>query len=366
MSRRNATAAVTGLLILSVVTSADAAPPPLPNVPATITQQGRLLNTDGTAATGTVSMVFSLYDSSTGTTAIWTETQSVTLDDGYFSVQLGSMTSLASSTTLTTDLAKGVGLFLGLKVGTDSEMTPREEITTVPYALVAQNAIGDITPHSVVVNGITIITPSGTLAVGSAGATGPSGPAGPAGPSGPAGTPGGIGPTGPTGVTGSPGGIGPTGPAGATGATGATGAAGPAGLGASAGSSGQSWTSMGVTTATASGYYFPAASTNQPVAGGHCFVTSAMLYNAAPTSTAAVRVATRTFNAANTPTTAGNNPGPDGWLAEKAAGNSFSETSITTYVVLSPTTSNYDFGCWYTATFAAAPSLYCATSFICF
>jgi hypothetical protein len=228
MSRRNVTAAVSGLLILSVVTSADAAPPPTPNVPATITQQGRLLNTDGTAATGTVSMVFSLYDSSTSTTAIWTETQSVTLDDGYFSVQLGSMTSLASSATLTTDLAKGVGLFLGLTVGTDSEMTPREVITTVPYALIAQNAIGDITPHSVVVNGITIITPNGTLAVGSAGATGPTGPAGPSGPAGPTGAasvvPGPSGPTGPVGPTGAASVVpGPTGPAGATGPAGVMG-----------------------------------------------------------------------------------------------------------------------------------------------
>jgi hypothetical protein len=227
MSRLNAAAAVWGLAVLSG-TLAHAAPPPTPNVPATITQQGRLLNTDGTPATGSVSMTFSLYDSSTATTPIWTETQSVTLDGGYFSVQLGSMTSLSSAATLTSDLAKGVGLFLGLTVGTDSEMTPREEVTTVPYAMVAQNAIGDITPHSVAVNGITIINPDGTLAVGSAGATGPSGPVGPSGPSGPPGAastvPGPTGPTGPAGPTGAPGAAstvpGPTGPAGPSGPTG--------------------------------------------------------------------------------------------------------------------------------------------------
>ncbi|MCU1283036.1 MAG: hypothetical protein JWM53_6582, partial [bacterium] len=267
MSNGNRTAAVLGLIMISA-TPAAAAPPATPNVPATITQQGRLLNTDGTPATGTVSMTFSLYDSSTSTTAIWTETQSATLDDGYFSVQLGSMTSLSSSTTLATDLAKGVSLFLGLKVGSDSEMTPREEITTVPYALVAQNAIGDITPHSVIVNGITIITPNGTLAVGSAGATGPTGPAGPSGPSGPVGAastvPGPSGPTGPAGPTGAAstvaGPIGPTGPAGPTGA------APPV-------SGGTSSTSISATGT----YGFPLM--NQPVGGGHCLVVSTVDYS---------------------------------------------------------------------------------------
>lgn len=180
MSRRIATAAIMGCAALWAAT-ATAAPP---TVPTTFTQQGRLLNTDGTPATGAVSMVFSIYDSSTATTPIWTETQSVTLDDGYFSVQLGSVTALSSSSALGNNLAHGTGLFLGLTVGTDSEMTPRETLATVPYAVIAQNAIGDITPNSVTVNGITIITPSGTLAVGSAGATGPTGPSGPTGPTG--------------------------------------------------------------------------------------------------------------------------------------------------------------------------------------
>jgi len=64
--------------MLSVVTAADAAPPATPKRAATITQQGRFSTPTGRPATGTVSMVFSLYDSSMSTTAIWTETQSVT------------------------------------------------------------------------------------------------------------------------------------------------------------------------------------------------------------------------------------------------------------------------------------------------
>src|SRR5438128_11774844 len=97
-------------VILAVLVSSAAYAAPT-TVPATVTQQGRLLKTDGTPATGMVSLVFTLYADATTTTALWTETQSVTLDDGYFSVQLGSMTSFTSS------VWDGSTRFLGLKVG---------------------------------------------------------------------------------------------------------------------------------------------------------------------------------------------------------------------------------------------------------
>src|SRR5262245_23919781 len=99
-------------------------------VPPTITQVGRLVKMDGSTDSSTVTMKFSLYDSTASTTSLWTETQSVTLDDGYFSVQLGSVVPFGS-------VWDGTTRFLGLTVNSDSEMTPREEITSVPYALVA-------------------------------------------------------------------------------------------------------------------------------------------------------------------------------------------------------------------------------------
>jgi hypothetical protein len=232
----------TSAVVLAIIL---AAPSAFAAVPNTITQQGRLLNTDGTPATGTVMMTFSLYADGTTATNIWTETQSVTLDDGYFSVQLGSMTSF------TPPVFDGSARFLGLKVGTDSEMTPREEVTSVPYAFMAQNAVGDITPTSltiggasgaviqsdgtVKVGGVTIINPNGTLAIG-AGSQGPSGPAGvqgPSGPAGPSGPNGGLGPSGPAGVqgpSGPTGGAGVQGPSGPTGGAGVAGPSGPAGV----------------------------------------------------------------------------------------------------------------------------------------
>jgi hypothetical protein len=105
------------------------------SVPLTFTQQGRLTNSDGTPTAGPVMMTFSVYDSTTTTTPLWTESQMVALDGGAFSVQLGSVTPFKAG------LWNGATLYLGLKVANDQEMTPREQIATVPYALLANNAL---------------------------------------------------------------------------------------------------------------------------------------------------------------------------------------------------------------------------------
>ena len=217
-------AAVALVMTLSVPAIAV---PASPRVPQTFTHQGRLLNLDGSPATGPVTMTFALYDASTAAAALWTETRSVALDDGYFSLQLGAVTALGSAAAFIAALKSGTRLYLGIKVESDSEMVPREEIASVPYALIAEDAIGDIHPRSVVVNGTTVINSDGTFNV-SAGAAGPTGAMGIVGATGPTGNTGATGATGPTGSTGA---TGPTGPTGAnntspgpTGPTGATGA----------------------------------------------------------------------------------------------------------------------------------------------
>jgi microcystin-dependent protein len=102
--------------------------------PATVGYQGRLYDQNGNPITATVSVVFALYAAATGGTAVWTETQSVTLTDGYFTVQLGSVTAFGSTAF------DGTVRYLGVTVGSDSEMTPRTSIASVPYALNAVNA----------------------------------------------------------------------------------------------------------------------------------------------------------------------------------------------------------------------------------
>ena len=198
-------------------------------VPSVLTQQGRLLDSAGAPVPGSISIQFTVYDAATGGASLWTETQTVTLDDGFFSARLGETTSIGAS------VFDGSTRYLGVKVGTDPEMTPRQPLVSVPYALLANNANGDITPTSVSVGGSTVIDGSGNWVGSAAGLPGPTGPAGPAGnpgptgPMGPAGNPGAAGPTGAMGPMGPAGNPGAPGPAGAPGPVGAPGPAGPPG-----------------------------------------------------------------------------------------------------------------------------------------
>jgi hypothetical protein len=104
-----------------------------------ISFQGKLTNTDGTnVADGTYSIRFRIYADPTldaanacsANTCKWEETQaSVTTSSGVFQVNLGSSTALPASVDFNTS-----ALYLGVKVGSDAEMTPRIQLTAAPYA----------------------------------------------------------------------------------------------------------------------------------------------------------------------------------------------------------------------------------------
>ena len=95
-------------------------------VTQSITYQGKLTNAAGSPLTGTYSVTFKLYDASTGGTTLSTDTHSVTATNGLFT------TPIAVTDPAVVD---GRALWLGIKVGADPEMTPRQEIRPVPYAL---------------------------------------------------------------------------------------------------------------------------------------------------------------------------------------------------------------------------------------
>ncbi len=193
-------------------------------VPGVLTEQGRLTDSNGQPVSGSVLLSFAIYASPTGGSPIWQETQTVSLDDGYFSARLGEITGIDST------VFDGATRYLGITVGNDGEMTPRQVITSVPYALMAGNATGDITPTSVTVGGTLVIDGMGNWVGPNSGLIGPAGPTGATGPAGPTGATGATGPTGPTGATGPQGPAGPTGPTGPTGPMGPTGPTGAQGL----------------------------------------------------------------------------------------------------------------------------------------
>ena len=90
-----------------------------------ISYQGMLTNAAGNPLTGTYTVTFNLYEASSGGSTLATDTHSVQASKGEFTTQI----------TANTRFFDGRALWLGIKVGSDPEMTPRQELRPVPYAL---------------------------------------------------------------------------------------------------------------------------------------------------------------------------------------------------------------------------------------
>ena len=104
-------------------------------VPSVLNYQGTLNDSGGNPVTGQHEMTFRLYNELLGGTAFWSETQTVSLDaTGHFSVTLGSTTPVDK------DNFNGQ-TYIGIQVGTDPELAPRQQLTSVAYALKAADAI---------------------------------------------------------------------------------------------------------------------------------------------------------------------------------------------------------------------------------
>ncbi len=96
-------------------------------VPNLISYQGVLNDQNGQPVTGTVNVTFRIYDVGTGGDALWNETQAVQVETGLFNVKLGAVQQLSAS------VFASDSLYLGIQVGADTEMTPRQRITAGPY-----------------------------------------------------------------------------------------------------------------------------------------------------------------------------------------------------------------------------------------
>ena len=105
--------------------------------PTKMSYQGVLTDASGApVADGSHSLVFKLYNVSTGGAALWTETQgSVNTTNGVLSVLLGSVTPIG--------IAFDGALWLGIAVDGGGELTPRIELTTSPYSFQAKSVDDD-------------------------------------------------------------------------------------------------------------------------------------------------------------------------------------------------------------------------------
>jgi len=124
------TTALLVILAIIICVPASAAEPPI------INYQGKLLQPSGAPfADGTYSVQFAIYSAPTGGTPLLSETNTaVQVKGGLFAVLLGSVNNLGPN------IFDQPNRFFGVKVGSDPEMTPRQQIASVAYAVKAASA----------------------------------------------------------------------------------------------------------------------------------------------------------------------------------------------------------------------------------
>ena len=89
--------------------------------------QGKLKDSEESDIEGDTVLTFSIYNVETEGIALWSESQVVSVKSGIVDVVLGTVEGI--------DLPFNEQYYLGIKVESDDEMTPRFEMTSVPYAI---------------------------------------------------------------------------------------------------------------------------------------------------------------------------------------------------------------------------------------
>lgn len=109
------------ILIVLMVSTAQA------QAPNTIMYQGRLTDANGYPIVDESNVTFSIYRFETGGTAVFEQTEFITLDEnGIFTIELGPLDA---------SVTDGNKLWLGIAVESDPEMEPRQLLTSTPYSM---------------------------------------------------------------------------------------------------------------------------------------------------------------------------------------------------------------------------------------
>ncbi|MGI6423110.1 MAG: tail fiber domain-containing protein [Candidatus Dojkabacteria bacterium] len=134
------------------------------SAPGILTFQGRITDLSETPITTSSNMTFRLYTTSTGGTALWSGSCSVTPDqDGIFDVILGSTCGSAIATSV---FAENSEIYLGITVGSDTEMSPRQRIGASAYALNADTLKGFEPSQAPNAGEVVVLDSSGNLVFG--------------------------------------------------------------------------------------------------------------------------------------------------------------------------------------------------------
>ena len=107
------------------------------SIPTSISYQGTMVAKGGGVVTGRKTIKFAMYSTTTGSVPFWSENHpNVTVSNSQFAAQLGQINPLP------VNFFTGQ-TYLGLSVESDSEMVPRQQLVSVPYAYSAVNAVNN-------------------------------------------------------------------------------------------------------------------------------------------------------------------------------------------------------------------------------
>ena len=127
-----------GLVAMFAMSQGGGGGAPEVKVPQLLNYQGFLTDAGGKPLEGTYQITFTLYDHPTLKEAgriKWTETRSVAVSQGHFAILLGQVQPIPP------DLFKTYpNLYVATRIGSNPEMTPRQQIASVGYAAEAQHA----------------------------------------------------------------------------------------------------------------------------------------------------------------------------------------------------------------------------------
>lgn len=112
--------------------------PAIAAVPWLINYQGRVSDSYQAPLDGAYTMIFRLYSFEAATSPIWAEEQTVSVADGVFDVQLGGGANLVGG-DLDSTLIDGQDRWLEIEIEGEV-LSPRQQLTSVAYALRAETA----------------------------------------------------------------------------------------------------------------------------------------------------------------------------------------------------------------------------------
>ncbi|MBM76394.1 MAG: hypothetical protein CMK59_13395, partial [Proteobacteria bacterium] len=105
-------------------------------VPHQLSQQGRIVLTDGAPVEGLENLTVRFFPSGSSSDVLWEETTTVLFTNGYYVLTLGS----DPNNLLDDSLLESYPLYMELELNTDGPFTPRQPIQSAPYARIAEQA----------------------------------------------------------------------------------------------------------------------------------------------------------------------------------------------------------------------------------